>query len=123
LRGLLPLLVIAAGCRGRVEPAAEAGYNPGAARSALIAALDAWKKGEAGKLPRRNPPVRFVDDDLVDGFRLTDYEIEDPDGPTGPHTDIEVILLLRDPLGKTVRRDAHYQVATRPSLAVLRNDR
>ena len=122
-RTLLALLVIAAGCRGSGESAAETRYNPEQARSALIAALDAWKKGEARALPKRNPPIRFVDDDFVEGLRLADYEIEEPDGPTGPHTDVNVILSLRDAGGKVVRREARYQVATEPALAVLRNDR
>jgi hypothetical protein len=119
----LPLLVIAAGCWGGGEPAAETRYNPEQARIALIAALDAWKKGEARSLLRRNPPIRFVDDDLVEGLRLSEYEVEEPEGPTAPHQDVNVILSLRDTQGKVVRREARYQVATEPALAVLRNDR
>jgi hypothetical protein len=122
-RKLLPLLIVAAGCWGGVDPAARSRYDPEQARAALVAALDAWKKGEARSLPRRNPPIRFVDDDLVQGLRLSDYEIEAPEGPTDPHTDVDVILSLRDGRGNVVRREARYQVATEPGLAVLRSDR
>jgi hypothetical protein len=94
-------------------------YDPEQAK----AALDAWKKGEAKALPRRHPPIRFVDDDLVAGMRLSDYEVEEPDAPIGLHQDVAVILSLRDARGEVVRREARYQVATEPGLAVLRSDR
>jgi hypothetical protein len=104
------------------EPVVESHYNPEQARAALVTALDAWKKGEARALARRKPPIRFVDDDFVAGLRLSDYEIEEPDAPIGLHKDVSVILSLRDARGKVVRREANYQVATEPGLAVLRSD-
>ena len=122
IRSLLPLLMIVAGCRRGVDPA-EVPYKPDQARAALIASLDAWKQGEAGALPRRDPPIRFVDDDLVNGLKLAEYEIEEPDRPIRLHEDVNVILSLRDARGKPVRHEARYQVATEPALAVLRTDR
>ncbi|AGA29082.1 hypothetical protein [Singulisphaera acidiphila] len=122
-RSLLPLLIVATGCWEGGEPAAAIRYNPEQARTVLIATLDAWKKGEAKTLPKRNPPIRFVDDDFIDGLLLADYEIDEPDGPIGPHKDVNVILSLRDAYGKTIHREARYQVATEPALAVLRSDR
>jgi hypothetical protein len=122
-RILLPLLVVTAGCSTGAEPADLPRYDPSQARAALVAALDAWKKGEAKALPRRNPPIRFVDDDFATGLRLSDYGIEEPDAPSGLHKDVEVILSLRDPRGKVIHRVARYQVATEPGLAVLRSDR
>ena len=53
---------------------------------------------------------------------LSDYEIEEPDREIELHKDVEVILSLRDARGKVIRREARYQVATRPGLAVLRSD-
>ncbi|MHC5545016.1 hypothetical protein ACYOEI_42815, partial [Singulisphaera rosea] len=88
----------------------------------LVAALDAWKKGEARSLARRDPPIRFVDDDLAAGLRLVEYELEEPDAPLLPFKDVPVILSMRDARGKTVRRETSYQVATDPKLAVLRSD-
>jgi hypothetical protein len=122
LLSLLPVLVVV-GCSGRDASTDQPPYDSSQARVALIAALDAWKKGEAGALPKRKPPIRFVDDDFATGMKLADYEIEEPDAPPRLHQDIEVILSLRDKGGKVLRREAKYQVATEPGLAVLRSDR
>jgi hypothetical protein len=121
-RMLLALLFVTAGCSGGGQPAVEPRYDTEQARTALITALDAWKKGEAKSLTKRNPPIRFVDDDLLAGLRLSDYEIEEPDLPLKPHQNVSVILSLRDARGKSVRREASYQVGTEPTLAVLRSD-
>jgi hypothetical protein len=121
---VLPVLLAAlTGCSGSSQPSPEAPYDAEKARTALVAALDAWKKGEAKSLMKRNPPIRFVDDDLLAGLRLSDYEIEEPDTPIRLHEDVEVILSLRDARGKSIRREARYQVGTYPALAVLRSDR
>jgi len=119
----LALLIVTAGCASGAGRTVEPGYDTGKARTALVAALDAWKKGEARTLTRRNPPIRFVDEDFVAGLRLSDYEIEEPDAPAGPHQDVHVILSLRDARGKVVQRETQYQVATEPALAVLRSAR
>jgi hypothetical protein len=120
---LLPvLLAVVLGCSGCSQPAAEAPYDSDGARTALIAALDAWKKGEAKSLAKRNPPIRFVDDDLISGHKLSEYEIDEPDLPLKLHQDVPVILEMRDAQGKRVRREARYQVSTEPALSVLRSD-
>jgi hypothetical protein len=116
-KGILLLLMIAAGC----SRAPEAPYDSARAQSTLAAALDAWKKGEVGSLAKRQPPIRFVDEDLAAGLRLSDYEIEEPDAPIGLHENVAVILSLRDSRGKVVRRETQYQVAIEPGLAVLRS--
>ncbi len=121
-RYALPLVLVVAGCAKQTASAPQLGYDSDQARTALVTALDAWKKGEARTLPRRDPPIRFVDDDFVAGFKLADYEIEEPDREIELHKDVEVILSLRDAKGKAVRREAKYQVATKPRLAVLRSD-
>lgn len=122
-RSVLPLLTLIAGCARAPESAAKLRYNPDQAQAALVTAFDAWKKGEARSLAQRNPPIRFNDDDFLAGLRLSDYEIEEPDREIEMHKDVEVILSLRDARGMVIRREAHYQVATRPGLAVLRSDR
>ncbi len=116
------LLAFMVGCVGCGRPAAETRYDSDGARTALIAALDAWQKGDAKSLAKREPPIRFVDDDLLSGLRLSEYEIEEPESSIKLHQDVEVILELRDAQGKRVRREAKYQVATEPSLSVLRSD-
>jgi hypothetical protein len=117
------ILVIIVGCSGKPAADSEHPYDGDLARSTLITALDAWKKGEARKLARARTPIRFEDDDLAAGWRLSDYEIESPGVPTGPHADVEVVLSLRDARGKAIQREARYQVATEPALAVIRSDR
>jgi hypothetical protein len=121
-RSVLPLLTVIAGCTTALELPVELRYDSDQARTALVTALDAWKKGEARALARRNPPIRFQDDDLVSGLKLAEYEIEQPDREIELHQDVEVILSLRDARGKVIRREARYQVATKPGLAVLRSD-
>jgi hypothetical protein len=117
------LLAVVTGCSGSSRPPAEVPYDSEKARTVLVAALDAWKKGDAKSLTKRNPPIRFVNDDLLAGLRLSDYEIEEPDTPNRLHQDVEVILSLRDARGKSLRREARYQVGTDPALSVLRSDR
>jgi hypothetical protein len=119
---VLVMLFAAAGCGRPAEPTVEVRHDSEQARSALVAALDAWKKGEAKALAKRVPPIRFLDDDLAAGCRLSDYELMEPDAPIRPHENVPVILSLRDPRGKSVRRETSYQVSTDPGLAVLRSD-
>jgi hypothetical protein len=120
---LLTILILTAGYSSEPEPEFDAPYNPTKARAALVASLDAWRKGEALALARRDAPIRFVDDDFVSGFRLTDYKIDEPDVPAWLHQDVRVRLSLRDAQGEVVQREAQYQIATEPALAVLRSDR
>jgi hypothetical protein len=122
-RILIVSLLLIAGCSAPPGPVAGPPYDTERARATLGAALDAWKKGEARSLARRKPPIRFEDDDLATGFRLLDYEIDSPDAPRGPHEDVPVMLSLKDPRRKVVQREARYQVAIEPALAVLRSDR
>jgi hypothetical protein len=120
---ILPLLLfIVMGCSRSDQQASESAYDPEQARSTLTTVLEAWKKGETKSLTKRNPPIRFVDDDLLAGLRLADYEIEEPNLPLKVHQEVSVILSLRDARGNTVRREALYQVATNPNPAVLRSD-
>jgi hypothetical protein len=116
------VLVAAVGCSGKVEPTAEVRHDSEQAKQTLIAALDAWKSGKAQSLSRRNPPIRFEDEDFTAGFRLADFELEEPDAPVPAYSDVPVILSLRDRRGKSVRRETRYQVTTAPGLAVLRSD-
>ena len=40
----------------------------------LAALIPTWKNGHVKSLTKRNPPIRFVDDDLLAGLRLSEYE-------------------------------------------------
>jgi hypothetical protein len=119
----LTILVVVSGCSRGTESSVEVRHDPERARTALITALDAWKRGEAGKLARGNPAIRFVDEDFVAGRQLSGYELEEPDTPILPHQNVPVLLSMRDKRGKLIRRETHYQVSTDPMLAVLRSDK
>lgn len=122
-RKLAAALLILAGCSKQAGSVPTPPYDSEKARDALVLCLESWKKGQAKTLLRRKPPIRFEDDDLLAGLRLAEYEIEEPDAPIVLHKDVAVILSLRDARGQVVRREALYQVATEPGLAVLRSDR
>lgn len=116
---LLGALVLAAGCSsGPPMPH----YDSKQAEETLLAALDAWKAGQAGALGRRHPPVRFEDEDWRGGLQLADYRLKQPSGPVRAFEDVEVVLVLRDRRGATVEKTVAYQVALAPGLAVLRSD-
>jgi hypothetical protein len=98
-------------------------YDSGRARQTLVTALEAWKQGRAGQLASAQPPIRFVDDDLLDGWQLVDFQPPSPDARLEPYTNISVALVLRDARGSIVNRSASYQVGLAPQLSVLRTDR
>lgn len=92
------------------------------AKEILVVALDTWKSGTIADLATRQPPIRFSDDDYVDGWQLTSYSIEENILPTGPVNDIRVMIDLRNRQGKTTNKVATYQVTLGIPLAVLRSD-
>lgn len=115
------LLLLAPGCGG-ADPGAGGPYDAAEARTTLVSALDAWKKGEAKALAKRTPPIRFIDDDQIAGYRLSGYRIGDGAAPAGPHQRVAVSLDLLDPRGRPAHREVGYQVAVGPAPAVLRDD-
>ena len=87
----------------------------------MTIALDAWKSGKLKQLAQRNPPLRLSDDDLLMGAKLVSYQVN-PDARFGPHQDVRVDLVFRDRNGRTVHREATYQIVLEPAPSVLRND-
>ena len=113
----------AAGCGASERPSVDdLSYDSASAKTALLSALDAWKQGRAAELARRKPAIRFADEDWSSGWRLTEYQLADPDLEIRPFTGVRVQLLLKDRKGQTAKRLAAYQVSLRPGLAVLRSD-
>ena len=97
-------------------------YDSEKAREILTAALDAWKQGKAAQLTRRQPPIRFLDEDCRSGWQLVSFEFNDPTVQIRPFQGVPLMLVLRDPRGQEARREVLYQVALTPSLAVMRCD-
>lgn len=114
------VLLLATGCsREQLLPI---DHDAAQAREALVTALDAWKGGRASKLTTKTPPLRFVDDDWIEGKALLSYELTNPAAKFLPYENIAVDLELRDRSGKTNRKSVVYQVTLKPSVAVLRAD-
>lgn len=109
------------GCNRTATETAQQDFSR--ARETLVVALDAWKQGKAPSLARRDPPIRFVDDDCVAGWQLSDFEI--PDDKAGRNTKVTSLranLTLDRNGSPTVRRAAMYQISFEPRLTVLRAD-
>jgi hypothetical protein len=118
---LSPLLafLLLAGC---MPAPASPEYDSRKAEETLVLALDAWKEGRAGSLADRDPPIRFEDDDLYNGLRLTGYRVQPRATPLRPFDDAKVALSLHDRNGNSVEKTAAYQISLAPDLAVLRNE-
>lgn len=107
---------------GCVPAVPETDFDSSLAREVLDTALTAWKEGKAKTLAKRNPPIRFVDEDWRAGYRLTKFELVNPDEPIQPRKGAQIQLTLTDRSGKTTTRPAEYQITLTPNLAVLRSD-
>lgn len=102
--------------------ATDSDYDPDLALETLSSALDAWKTGNMKVLVSLESPIRFLDDDLLAGFHLVDYQIDQAKQPIRPFQGVPVTLTLKKGNGATVTRPALYQISLEPSRAVLRSD-
>jgi hypothetical protein len=116
---VLVLLVLMVGCRNSppLPP-----YDNNKAEETLAIALDFWKQGHADMLAKRNPPIRFEDEDYRNGFRLVDYRVDKQDSPIFQFNDVKVLLIMQDRRANKIEKNVVYQIAIEPGLAVLRND-
>src|SRR5262249_15014301 len=113
------------GCAGDPKPLAMAG-TPESSRSALVAALDAWKAGKSFQdLVGQSPSLIFQDDDLNRGTKLLDYQVEGNGQPRGTGYSYVVTLTLQDKSGAKppARKKVAYTAVTEPNHAVTREDR
>jgi hypothetical protein len=115
---LLSVTVCCAGCDWW-KPAPDPNYDGGRAKEVLLDVLETWKQGKAGTLASRNPPIRFVDDDYVDGGTLLEYRLAEPDQTIAPYESVPVVIKVRTN-GAVVERTTVYQVTLEPKIAVLR---
>lgn len=113
-------LAILVGCWTAEKPPSVMELERG--REAVTTALEAWQQGKVQELTGRTPPIRFVDDDLVEGCQLISFSLEELNQPNSSINDVRVMLDLRNPQGRTVSRKATYQVSLEPKIAVLRAD-
>jgi hypothetical protein len=116
---LAPLLLALAGGCGSGSPAAEA--KPDAARTALAAALQAWKDGRApSELQSASPKTIVVDVDWNKGVKLVDFKLEDSDEPYGSERRIAGTFTLATP--KPAARKWAYLVGTQGPVTIRRDE-
>ena len=95
--------------------------DPGAARAALAAALDAWKGGATPDEYRQAAPAVTVSDrHWQKGTKLVAYEIDGDGKPDGFDVQFPVKLTVQDAAGKKTQEKAVYNVSTAPKLVVVR---
>jgi hypothetical protein len=118
LAGAVPGLLLFAGCGSSpTKPA-----DPNAARAALQAALDAWKRGDApDALGKAQPPIHVADWRWRSGAKLVRYELAKGDRSLGAELRCPVELWIDSGQGKTTRERTEYNVSTDPALTVARS--
>ena len=116
------LLALAiAGC-GRGSPPARS-LDEGAARAALVEALDSWKAGRPHAMPAPgDPALRVADEDWLAGVRLIDYRPSRGEQVVGSRLLCPVTLIVEGPGGRRVERPVRYAVGTDPFPSVIRQD-
>jgi hypothetical protein len=113
-------LVISVGC-GMGGDAHPADLNQ--AQEALHTMLDAWKAGETQEdLGKRTPPIHVKDVDWNGGFVLVGYKADADGKLVGYDMNCPVILELKSPKGKSVKKNVVYTITTRPELLVSRQE-
>jgi hypothetical protein len=112
--GLLLLVVLMAGCGRGLPPTMDSDE----ARSAVVAALDAWKNGvPPATLREREPPVDFRDLSWDQGSKLTQYDLEKEE-PAGVSVKVTVKLHLTETSGARRLRSAVYSVDAGPVIVI-----
>ena len=85
--------------------------------------LDAWKSGEKQEqLEKLTPPIRVKDKDWTDGFLLVGYRAGEDGKLVGYDMNCPVVLELKSPKGKPVKKTVVYTITTRPETLVSRQE-
>jgi hypothetical protein len=107
------------GCSGAGPMAAP--VDPAMARSALATVMESWKKGDKPESLQSGSPAIVVQDlDWSRGAVLIAFEISGEGKNDDANLRVPVALTLKQPDGKTVKRQATYLVGTSPSVTVFR---
>lgn len=120
LRRLFAVVLLSSltGCGG----GASSSSDPDSARAALETALAAWKGGETPEsLLNQSPAMHVADYRWEAGYKLTAYTISESTATSGFDRRYPVELRLTNPKGKATKERAVYNVATSPSLTVVRD--
>lgn len=113
-----PLLLLGlTGCSGAPRMS-----DPDSARTVLQTVLEQWQSGGTStSLLEGSPSVHVADYRWEAGFKLTKYKIAESSATSGFDRRYPVELWLTTPKGKPARETAIYNVATTPSLTVVRD--
>ena len=112
------MLSFGMGCGQSARPA-----DASQAQAALRTVLDAWKAGGMpGDLGSRTPSIHVKDLDWNEGYRLMSYKPSDEGKLAGYDMNYAVILDLKTPKGKSVKKTAVYTITTRPECLVMRQE-
>jgi hypothetical protein len=91
------------------------------AREALKTALEGWKKGVTPEsFSTASPAMTVQDMDWQGGARLVAYQVADDGKDFGVNLHVPVMLTLRTPQGKDVKKSVKYIVGTSPIVTVFR---
>ncbi len=112
--GLALAALFTVGCGARLPPKTDLAQ----ARTALTAALDAWKEGRAIEtLKDQNPPVDFRDVHWDRGVKLTKYLVEKEE-TSGLSARFSVKLFLAEKAGESRERVIAYNADTGPTIVI-----
>ncbi len=115
------LLCITTGCGMSQSAAPQA--DPGQAEKTLRLVLDAWKAGEnPADFSKRVPSIVINDMDWSTGLKLVAYKPQADARLAGNDMQYPVVLELKSPKGRIVKKQAVYTISTSPQLLVLRQD-
>ncbi len=97
--------------------------DPNRAATILTEALDAWKKGEApAALADRSNPIHIADHEWSNGYKLIGFTAPGEARVSGFDLTYPVVLELRGPRGKMIKKTAVYMVTTDPKSLVCRQE-
>lgn len=109
-----------AGC-GSVGSGPQA--DPNEARTTMKQVLEAWKSGQKpSQFNEKSPEIVIHDSDWTLGLKLVSYQTRDDVRLAGNDVHYPVMLELKSPKGRTIRKEAVYLVSTSPRKLVLRQD-
>ena len=93
------------------------------AHAAVKQTLEAWKSGKPFDNSLENSPeIVFQDEDRQLGYRLINYKPGGDVRQAGHSVYYPVVLEMKSPRGRIVKKQVIYSVSTSPILLVLRQD-
>ena len=113
------LAAVSSGCGSSQGPVADMDK----AHAAVKQTLEAWKSGKpADNSPVNSTEIVFQDEDRQLGYRLINYKPGADVRLAGHSVYYPVVLEMKSPRGRIVKKQVIYSVSTSPILLVLRQD-